>query len=55
MAKLPVLETDNALRAERRIFVFLAFVVAPILAVCAVGAYGFLVWLYQIFAGPPGA
>ena len=38
---------------ERRSFLFLTVVMAPVLAVMVVGGYGFLVWIYQMFAGPP--
>ncbi len=34
-------------------FFFLAFVVAPILAVIIVAGYGFCVWMVQIIMGPP--
>ncbi len=40
---------------ELRTFLFLTVVMAPVLAVIGVGGYGFLVWVYQMFAGPPGA
>ena len=40
---------------ERRSFLFLTVVMAPVLAVVIVGGYGLLVWMYQLFAGPPGA
>jgi len=40
---------------EWRIFFFLTVVLAPLLAVAVVGAYGFVVWIYQMFAGPPAA
>lgn len=40
---------------EFRTFIFLTVVMAPVLAVMTVGGYGFIVWVYQIFAGPPGA
>lgn len=44
--------------AERRreifLFVFLAVVIWPVLSVAVVGGYGFLVWMYQMIAGPPG-
>jgi nitrate reductase NapE len=36
-------------------FLFLTIFLAPILAVAIVGGYGFAVWMYQIFAGPPGS
>ncbi|MGY4831630.1 periplasmic nitrate reductase, NapE protein [Sphaerotilaceae bacterium SBD11-9] len=39
---------------ETRSLVFLA-VLAPVLAVMVVGGYGFLVWMYQLLAGPPGS
>lgn len=40
---------------ELRIFLLLTVVLAPVLAVLTVGGYGFLVWMYQLVAGPPGA
>lgn len=39
---------------ERRSLIFLSVVMAPALAVTIVVGYGFLVWVYQMFAGPPG-
>lgn len=36
---------------EWRTFLFLAFVMAPVLAVVFVGGYGFTVWMYQLFTG----
>lgn len=35
-------------------FFILAFGIWPVLAVGFVGAYGFLVWMFQIIYGPPG-
>ena len=48
-------ETTDKLREteERRSFIFFALVMAPVLAVIVVASYGFLVWMYQLFAGPP--
>ena len=40
---------------ELRSFLFLSVVMVPILAVGVVAGYGFLVWMFQLFAGPPGA
>jgi nitrate reductase NapE len=40
---------------ERRAFLFLAVFLAPILAVAIVGGYGFLIWIMQLFTGPPGS
>ena len=42
-------------KQELRSFVFLAVVMAPVLAVIIVGGYGFLVWMVQLVAGPPGS
>jgi periplasmic nitrate reductase NapE len=39
---------------ELRAFLLLAVVMAPVLAVIVVTGYGFLVWMYQLLAGPPG-
>jgi nitrate reductase NapE len=39
---------------ERRSFLFLTVVMAPVLAVVIVGGYGFVVWMVQLLAGPPG-
>lgn len=41
-------------RSERRLFIFLVVFLFPILAVGVVGGYGFLIWMMQIFLGPPG-
>ena len=38
---------------ERRSFLFLTFVMAPAMTVVLVGGYGFVVWMYQLLAGPP--
>ena len=40
---------------EIRTFIFLTVVMAPLLAVMTVGGFGFIVWVYQMFAGPPGS
>lgn len=40
---------------ELKAFVALAVVMAPVLAVGIVSGYGFLVWMVQLVAGPPGA
>ena len=40
---------------ELRSFLFLAVVMAPVLAVIIVSGYGFAVWMFQLlFTGPPG-
>lgn len=38
---------------EWRTWIFLTFVMAPVLAVAIVSGFGFAVWIYQLFAGPP--
>ena len=40
---------------ELRSFVFLAVVMAPVLAVILVSGYGFVVWMSQLIFGPPGS
>ncbi|MGM8226925.1 periplasmic nitrate reductase, NapE protein [Cellvibrio sp. ARAG 10.3] len=41
-------------RKEWRLFIFIIVFLFPILSVAIVGGYGFVVWMYQLFAGPPG-
>jgi len=42
-------------RNELIMFLFLTVLLAPILSVAIVGAYGFSIWMYQLMAGPPGS
>lgn len=42
-------------RKELKAFLFLTVFLAPILAVGIVAGWGFVVWIFQMFAGPPGA
>lgn len=48
--------TGRLRRRRMEIFAFLLLtaVVMPALAVGTVGSYGLVVWVYQMFAGPPG-
>lgn len=39
---------------ELRLFIFLVVFLFPILAVAVVGGYGFIIWMSQLFLGPPG-
>jgi periplasmic nitrate reductase NapE len=39
-------------KEEFRTWLFLALVMAPVLSVVIVSAYGFAVWLYQVITGP---
>jgi nitrate reductase NapE len=40
-------------KEEFRSWVFLAVVMAPVLAVLTVSGYGFIVWMWQTFVGGP--
>jgi len=42
-------------KEELRSFAFLTVVMAPVLAGLIIAGYGFLVWIFQMFAGPPHA
>lgn len=46
-------QADSTKRQETKVFAFLTVFLAPMLAVALVGSYGLLIWLYQMFAGPP--
>ena len=39
---------------EWTLFLFITVLLGPVLAVAVVGGYGFLVWMMQLIAGPPG-
>ncbi|RDB41946.1 nitrate reductase [Halomonas sp. DQ26W] len=41
-------------RKELKLFLFIAILLFPILAIAVVGSFGFSVWIYQTFTGPPG-
>ena len=41
-------------KRELGLFLLLAVVIWPFIAVGVVAGWGFIVWMYQIFAGPPG-
>lgn len=40
---------------EKRAFLFLAVVMAPAVSIAVVGGLGLAIWVFQMFAGPPGA
>ena len=46
-------ESDNK-KHELTVFLFVAVVLAPILATVIVSGYGFVIWIYQLIVGPPG-
>jgi periplasmic nitrate reductase NapE len=41
-------------RQELFMFVLLAILIWPVIAVAVVGGYGFAVWMWQLIFGPPG-
>ncbi|MCK7544106.1 periplasmic nitrate reductase, NapE protein [Marinobacter bryozoorum] len=47
-------ESTSRKSSELRLFIFLVVFLFPILAVAVVGGYGFLIWMTQVFLGPPG-
>ncbi|HSC84897.1 MAG TPA: periplasmic nitrate reductase, NapE protein [Pseudomonas sp.] len=52
---MPVeIEPENSKDKETRLFLFLVICLFPILSVAVVGGYGFIVWMIQLIAGPPG-
>jgi len=42
-------------RGERRVFLFIAVFLFPVLSVIVVGGYGFIIWMMQLIFGPPGS
>jgi nitrate reductase NapE len=42
-------------RRELYLFLFITVVLFPVLSVMIVGGYGFGVWIWQMFNGPPTA
>lgn len=41
-------------RHETAAFLFLAFILFPLLSVILVGGFGFLIWMQHLVFGPPG-
>ena len=46
-------EEPQRKKEDFRTWLFLSLVMAPVLAVLIVSAFGFAVWIYQMIAGPP--
>jgi len=42
-------------RQERRAFLLLTVALFPVLSIAIVVSYGFAVWIWQMFNGPPGS
>jgi periplasmic nitrate reductase NapE len=51
---MPEEPTPPTKAQEMRVFLLLSVLMAPVLAVLLVSGWGFLVWMVQLFAGPPG-
>lgn len=41
-------------REEALVFLTLAVLIWPVIAVGVVGGFGFLIWMWQMVFGPPG-
>lgn len=49
-------QSDSLVATKARetiVFLLLTAVVFPLLTIMFVGGYGFLVWMWQMFRGPP--
>ena len=46
-------DMDDQKKKEVHAFLFLTVILAPLMTVAIVGGYGLLIWLYQLFSGPP--
>jgi nitrate reductase NapE len=51
----PTMTAPSERKEELRSFLFFTVVMAPVIAVLLVASYGFVIWMYQLVAGPPGA
>ena len=47
-------DSASGRRRELLLFLALAVLIWPFVAIGTVAGWGFLVWIYHIFAGPPG-
>lgn len=46
--------TTPTRREEALVFLTLAVLIWPVIAVGVVGGFGFLIWMWQLVFGPPG-
>jgi len=53
-AEMPEPTPPQTKAQELRTFLLLSVLMAPVLAGMLVAGWGFLVWMVQMFAGPPG-
>lgn len=42
-------------KQERRLFLFIAVVLFPLMSIVLVGGFGLLIWISQLIFGPPTA
>lgn len=47
-------ESKSEKSTELKLFLILTIVLAPILTIALVGAFGLSIWIYQMIVGPPG-
>lgn len=50
----PAAKPENERQRDLLAFLFLTVVLVPVLSVAVVGGFGFAVWIFQMFTGPPG-
>jgi periplasmic nitrate reductase NapE len=50
---MPAMPETQEKKSELKAFLFLTVVMAPVLAGIVIGTYGLMVWIYQMFMGPP--
>lgn len=48
-------EIQPTRRDETIVFLFLAFVLFPLLSIILVGGFGFVLWMSHLMFGPPGS
>ena len=48
------LQTETSAAKEVGFFLFITAIAIPVLTMIGIFGYGFFVWIYHIFAGPPG-
>lgn len=46
-------EATEGRRMETAMFVFLAFILFPLLSTVLIAGFGFIVWMKQLLMGPP--
>lgn len=46
--------SPDRIKTEKRAFWLITIILAPLLSIILVGGMGFLIWIYQMIAGPPG-